>query len=94
MLSKNNVLRDLRKYAVESGIKKRFYLHLLRHSSATLYLENGDIESLRRLLGHRDLRTVFIYAHLSDTTVTEKHESFGFFGTNNTTERKRNNKLN
>jgi integrase/recombinase XerD len=92
MLSKNNCLRDLRKYAVEAGITKRFYLHLIRHSTATHYLESGDIESLRKILGHSDLRTVLIYSHLSDTTVIDKHSISGFFGNENVTSRKRNNK--
>lgn len=93
MLSKNNVLRDIKKYAVETGISKRFYLHLIRHSSATHYLSSsGDVESLRKILGHSDLRTVLIYAHMADNTVQEKHASAGFFGTENKTYRKRNNK--
>ncbi|PEC30706.1 integrase [Bacillus cereus] len=37
MLSKNNVLRDMRKFAVEADITKRFYLHLIRHSANTLF---------------------------------------------------------
>ncbi|WP_242313924.1 tyrosine-type recombinase/integrase [Bacillus cereus group sp. BfR-BA-01355] len=68
MLSKNNVLRDMRKYAVEAGITKRFYLHLIRHSAATHYLSTGDIESLRKILGHVDLRMVLHYAHMADNT--------------------------
>ncbi len=92
MLSKNNVLRDLRKYAEEAEITKRFYLHLIRHSAATHYLESGDIESLRKILGHSDLRTVLIYAHMADNTVVEKHSEHGFFSENHTTSRKRDNK--
>ncbi|MFC0469575.1 tyrosine-type recombinase/integrase [Halalkalibacter kiskunsagensis] len=93
MLDKNNVLRDLRKYAVEAGIKKRFYIHLLRHSCATHYLSSsGDVESLRKILGHADLRTVLNYAHMADTTIVEKHASHGFFSADNTTDRKRSNK--
>ncbi|KQL47790.1 MULTISPECIES: tyrosine-type recombinase/integrase [Bacillus] len=92
MLNKNNVLRDLRKYTEEAGITKRFYLHLIRNSAATHYLESGDIESLRKILGHRNLRTVLIYAHMADNTVVEKHSEHGFFGTNNMVSRKRNNK--
>ncbi|MEL4010470.1 tyrosine-type recombinase/integrase [Bacillus velezensis] len=42
-------------------------MHLIRHSAATHYLESGDIESLRKILGHSDLRTVLIYAHMADT---------------------------
>ncbi|MDI0273531.1 tyrosine-type recombinase/integrase [Bacillus safensis] len=89
MLNNNNVLRDFKNLAHEAGIKKRFYLHLIRHSVATHYLENGDIESLRKILGHSDLRTVLIYAHMADNTIIEKHSNAGFFGTNNTISRKR-----
>jgi integrase/recombinase XerD len=94
MLNNNNVLRDFKKMALEAGITKRFYLHLIRHSSATHYLETGDIESLRKILGHSDLRTVLIYAHMADNTIIEKHADHGFFGSDNMTSRKRNNKRN
>ncbi len=93
MLNNNNVLRDFKKYAVEAGITKRFDIHLLRHSSATHYLtSSGDVESLRLILGHADLRIVLKYVHMSDTTVTEKHAVSGFFGSENLISRKRDNK--
>ncbi|PFJ81439.1 integrase [Bacillus cereus] len=93
MLNKNNILRDMRKYAEEAGIKKRFYLHLIRHSVATHYLSSsGDVESLRKILGHADLRTVLIYSHMADSTVQEKHANHGFFGSENVINRKRSNK--
>ncbi|ANC78260.1 integrase [Fictibacillus phosphorivorans] len=94
MLNNNNCLRDFKKYAVEAGIKKRFYIHLLRHSVATHYLSSlGDVESLRKILGHADLRTVLTYAHMADETVAEKHAKSGFFGSENVTSRKRKNNL-
>jgi integrase/recombinase XerD len=92
MLNKNNCLRDFKKYAVEAGITKRFYLHLIRHSVATHYLSSGDIESLRRIMGHSDLRMILNYAHLADSTIQEKHADHGFFGTDNMISRKRDNK--
>lgn len=92
MLSKNNVLRDMRKYAKEAEITKRFYLHLIRHSVATHYLSTGDVESLRKILGHSDLRTVLTYAHMADNTIIEKHDKAGFFGSDNLISRKRDNK--
>lgn len=91
MLNKNNVLRDFRKYAKEVVITKRFYLHLIRHSVATHYLYIGDIESLRKILGHSDLRTVLTYAHMADNTVQQKHAVSGFFGSENFNARKRDN---
>lgn len=93
MLDKNNCLRDFKKYAVEAGITKRFYLHLLRHSVATHYLSSsGDVESLRKIMGHADLRMILNYAHLADSTIQEKHAEHGFFSVNNSTSRKRDNK--
>ncbi|WP_252188983.1 tyrosine-type recombinase/integrase [Bacillus mycoides] len=78
MLSKNNVLCDMRKYAVEAGITKSFYSHLIRHSAATHYLSTGDIGSLRRILGHRDLRIVLHYAHMTDNAVQENMQKWIF----------------
>ncbi|WP_406904110.1 tyrosine-type recombinase/integrase [Bacillus cereus] len=46
---------------------------MIRHSAATHYLSSsGDVESLRKILGHADLRTVLIYSHLANTTVQEQ----------------------
>ena len=42
--------------------------HLLRHSFATRYLENGvDIYSLQLILGHTSLEMVKKYIHLTDS---------------------------
>jgi integrase/recombinase XerD len=91
----NNCLRDFKKNAIEAGIKKSFYIHLIRHSVATHYLSSsGDVESLRNILGHAELRTVLTYAHMADETVAEKHAKSGFFGYANVTSRKRTNNLN
>ena len=49
--------------ARDAGIKKRVTPHLLRHCFATHLLETGtDIEIIRALLGHKDIRTTTLYS--------------------------------
>ena len=48
----------------------RLHAHLLRHTFATRYLENGgDIYSLQNILGHSTLEMVKKYVHLTSNNV-------------------------
>jgi len=58
----------IQKIALRSGIDKKVYPHLLRHTFATHLLEQGvDIRTIQVLLGHKHLQSTEIYTHLSNT---------------------------
>ncbi len=56
--------RLVKRITQTTGIK--FHLHLLRHTFATLMLEGGcDLNSLRDLMGHTDIKTTTLYLSAS-----------------------------
>lgn len=68
-LTRDTIRNLFRKLKSKSSIS-RLYPHLLRHTFATKYLENGgDIYSLQSLLGHTSLDMVKKYLHLSSSRI-------------------------
>ncbi|WP_077297352.1 tyrosine-type recombinase/integrase [Virgibacillus pantothenticus] len=66
--------KRLYEYGEKAKIKKKIHPHLLRHSAATSFLEDGgSIRHLQMLLGHSDLRMVLRYTHLSNKAVEGQH---------------------
>jgi len=60
-----------------SALGRAYGPHALRHTMATMYLRaGGDLESLRRIMGHAKLETTLIYLHLVAEDLAAKHDAF------------------
>jgi integrase/recombinase XerD len=76
-MSRQNLWKLLCGYADEAGISKAVSPHTLRHSFATHLLEGGaDILSISHLMGHGDLKTTEIYAHVAPVHLQEAYQRF------------------
>lgn len=72
-LSKRGIQREVDKIAEQANVKN-VSPHVLRHTFATLTLNNGaELAAVQALLGHESPDTTLIYAQLSDD---KKHEAY------------------
>ena len=59
--------KALRDWLAGAGITKHITFHCFRHTYATLQLYGGtDMFTVSKLLGHREIKTTQIYAHIVD----------------------------
>lgn len=66
-LTRRGVADILEKLIMKSSIKHKISPHTLRHTFATLLLNEGmDIREVQELLGHERLSTTSIYTHVSN----------------------------
>lgn len=68
-ISVKTVQHIVYKYLAMAGLEaKRYSVHKLRHTAATLMYQSGkvDVRVLKDILGHEQLNTTQIYTHVSD----------------------------
>ena len=71
-LTTRSVENIVRQSVLRAGLDPRYSPHKLRHTAATLMLNNGvDIRTLQDVLGHENLGTTQIYTHISDANMKQ-----------------------
>ncbi|AHV99011.1 tyrosine-type recombinase/integrase [Paenibacillus sabinae] len=71
-------LRDrIKQHAKKAGIDANVFLHLFRHTSATIFMEKGgSLRHLAAILGHTDPRSTMRYTTPSDRALKAQHNAF------------------
>ncbi|OHB67797.1 MAG: hypothetical protein A2Y76_14510 [Planctomycetes bacterium RBG_13_60_9] len=76
-LSRIEVWRLVKKYAVRAGMPHNVTVHTLRHCFATHLLSGGaDLRSVQEMLGHVDIGTTQIYTHVDHERLRKIHKRF------------------
>ena len=75
--SEQKTNKHLKNIAVLCEIRKHLTMHVGRHTFATEFLRRGGrLETLQKLLGHIDIKTTMIYAHVSTETLVDQMALF------------------
>lgn len=70
--SERSIAQFLNKYSSKANLNKRVYPHLIRHTAATHLVEAGtDMSLIQRILGHSNIKTTHLYAHISNNLISK-----------------------
>lgn len=76
-LSRQYFFKQIKKYALESGIETSISPHTLRHCFATHLLENGaQLKAVQEMLGHTNIATTQIYTHISTKRIISAYDLY------------------
>ena len=68
----NNLSNNISNWCYKAGIKKHITFHSGRHTFATMLLNSGgDLFTVSKLLGHKNINTTLIYTKIIDKTKQE-----------------------
>jgi integrase len=74
----NNLLKELKRTGKKCGIGD-LNIHTLRHTFASHLVMGGvDLPTVQKLLGHSDIKTTMIYAHLAPDHLRGAVEKLGY----------------
>ncbi|MFH0906879.1 MAG: tyrosine-type recombinase/integrase [bacterium] len=76
-LTDRSIERNIKKYAILAGLPENTTPHTLRHSFATDLLSQGvDLRLIQEFLGHSNISTTQIYAHVTSKKLRDVHQQF------------------
>jgi integrase/recombinase XerD len=76
-LSNRGIQREIAIIAKNAGLEKKVSPHVLRHTFATLTLNNGaELVAVQELLGHSSPETTLRYARITEERKHEQHRKF------------------
>lgn len=76
-LSPDAARKHLRELSKRIGMEHLTGFHIFRHTASEMFLrQNGSMRVLQKILGHAELSTTSIYAHVLDQTIKQQHEQF------------------
>lgn len=76
-LTKRGIQREIAVIARAAGLQDKVSPHVLRHTFATLTLNNGaELVAVQELMGHSDPQTTLRYARITEERKREQHKRY------------------